>query len=179
MRPVTKACLFAFVAAPLALAAPSALADDFNPQFDPSAPAAFQFGESVEAHATTFESHCTSADVRELDPAENPMAQETLTQVDCQGFDYFGAPRLAEFVFADGALTHVWVLTTAEDNAGLRAAFEASFGAPSHDLEMVTAFIDHNAAIRLDPHEALYTSDAAAPLFRGWFDQVAAQGAEQ
>jgi len=140
-----------------------------------TAPEAFQFGEGMEAHQALFDTSCTSADVRELDPAENPAARETLVQVNCDDFDYFGAGRLAEFVFADGKLTHVWILTTPEDEAGLRAAFETAFGAPSHDSAGFIAFTQANAAIRRDVPEALYYGDDVAPLFAGWFDQATGQ----
>jgi len=143
--------------------------------FEAEAPETFRFGNGLEAHQALFGEACASVDVRELDPAQNPAAQETLVQVDCDGFDYFGAARFAEFVFADGALTHVWILTTPDDEAALREAFEAAFGAPSHDSEGFIAFTQANAAIRRDVPEALYYGEEVAPLFAAWFDQASAQ----
>ncbi len=143
--------------------------------FEAAAPETFRFGEGLQAHQALFDEACASVNVRELDPAENPAAQETLVQVDCDGFDYFGAGRFAEFVFADGALTHVWILTTREDEAGLHAAFEAAFGAPSHDTADFIAFTQANASIRRDVPEDLYYGDEVAPLFTGWFDSASAE----
>ncbi len=135
--------------------------------------ASFQFGDSVEQHADYFSSHCETAITRELDPAELPLATTSHEQVDCDGFAYFGAERMAEFVFADGALTHVWVLVDANELTSLQDVFETSYGAPEHDTEGFAAFTAHNAAIRRDIPEALYYSDAAAPLFQAWFAQSA------
>ncbi len=159
------------------LANPAHAADGFDPStFDPAPPPAFQFGESVEAHAATFASDCTSFGTRTLPVEEMPLATESHMQVDCEGFEYYGAPRLAEFVFADGALTHVWVLTGAEDLPGMQAAFDYSFGAPSHHVPgAVMAYMPHRAVLRFDTPEALYMSEAAAPFFAAWFDGMVSE----
>lgn len=143
--------------------------------FEAAAPADFRFGEGVEAHQALFDSACVAAELRELDPAENPAAQETLVQVDCNGFHFHGGARLAEFVFADGRLTHVWILTTPGDETDLREAFEAAFGAPSHDTPGFVAFTQANAAIRRDVPEVLYYGGHVAPLFAAWFDSASAE----
>jgi len=144
--------------------------------FDPAPPSVFQFGAGEAAHAATLASDCTSFERRELPIDDVPMATESHVQFDCAGFDYFGAPRLAEFVFVDDALTHVWVLTEADELPPLRTAFEVAFGAPSHDVPgMVTAFIPARAVLRHDVPEALYLSDAAAPFFASWFDGLSAE----
>ena len=49
------------------------------------------------------------------------------------------------------------------------------YGAPTHDTAMFTAFADHNAALRRDIPEFLFYSQSIAPMYRGWFDQMAAQ----
>lgn len=170
------------LAAPLAIFSPAPVhaTEGFNPSsFDPSAPAAFQFGAGEADHAATFESACTSLERRELPTEGMPMAAESHVQFDCQGFDYYGAPRLAEFVFVDDALSHVWVLTDADDLAGLADAFDAGFGTPSHVVPgMVRAYIPARAALRYDVPEALYMAEGTAPFFAGWFDGLVAQQGE-
>jgi len=160
------------------LSAP-ARAEPFDPStFDPAAPPAFLFGESVEAHEAVFAAECSAQTLQTFDPAEMPLAEISHEQVDCEGFAYYGAPRLAEFVFVDGALTHVWVLTGAEDLAGMRAAFEAAFGTPDHNVEgMFTTFIGHGAVVRYDIPEALYFAEAVTPAFAAWFDGMAEEAA--
>lgn len=137
--------------------------------FIPAAPADFRFGQAIETH--DFSAVCASHTVRELDPAEMPLATTSHVQVDCHGYDYFGAGRLAEFVFADGALTHVWVLVEESDLDPLQAAFVDAFGAPDVQAPVFAAFFEQRAAVRRDVPEALYYSETAAPLFEGFFSQ--------
>ncbi|QNL18095.1 hypothetical protein HXX25_01330 [Hyphobacterium sp. CCMP332] len=137
--------------------------------FNPAVPAEFQFGEPVNAH--DFSVLCESHTVRELDPAEMPLAMTRHVQVDCDGYDYFGAGRLAEFVFADGALTHVWVLVEDSDLDPLQAAFVEAFGTPDAQAPVFAAFFEQRAAVRRDVPEALYYSESAEPLFEGFFSQ--------
>ena len=137
--------------------------------FNPATPAHFRFDSGPNAHE--FSAVCETHTVRELDPAEMPLATTSHIQVDCEGFDYFGSARLAEFVFADGALTHVWVLVEEGDLDPLQAAFEDAFGAPDAEAPVFAAFFEQRAAVRRDVPEALYYSEAAAPLFEGFFSQ--------
>jgi hypothetical protein len=138
-------------------------------------PAVFEFGSSVAHMNASLQSACETLDVRELDVADMPIAQNSHTQIDCHGFDHAGQPRLAEFVFADDALAFVWVLTEAEEAPVLRAALEAEFGTPTHDTSMFTAFADNNVSLRHDTPEFLYYGEHIAPMYRGWFDQMAVQ----
>ncbi|WP_421790641.1 hypothetical protein [Hyphobacterium sp.] len=137
--------------------------------FNPASPTEFAFGGSPDAH--DFASICSSHSERVMDPAENPLARESLTQVDCEGFDYFGQARLAEFVFADGALTHVWVLVDATELENLQAAFTGAFGDPDREAPVFAAYFEARAAVRRDIPEALYYGEAAAPLFEAFFSQ--------
>ena len=133
------------------------------------------FGQSETELNPVFETLCERHDLVVLDPAELPIAQSRHEQVNCTGFHHAGRLREAEFVFADGALAFVWVLTEAEEEATHLAAMRASYGAPTHDTALFVAFADHNTALRRDVPEFLYYSDAIAPMYRGWFDQMAAQ----
>lgn len=132
-------------------------------------PAGFHFGAGQEAH--DFNAMCSAHTVRELDPTAMPLAETSHIQVDCEGFDYFGGERLAEFVFADGALTHVWVLVEESELDALQAEFVALHGAPDQEGPVFAAFFGARAAVRRDTPEALYYSDAAAPLFEAFFSQ--------
>lgn len=49
-----------------------------------------------------------------IEPVQLPGAKKQ-SQIDCFGFEYFGAPRLAEFVFADDDLILTWVLVEEND----------------------------------------------------------------
>jgi len=138
-------------------------------------PAAIEFGASPAALGDSFDQLCESYQVRQLDPAELPIAQDSHTQVDCHGFDHAGRGRLAEFVFADDSLAFIWILTDASEEGTHLAALRAQYGTPSHDTPVFVAFADHNVALRRDVPEFLYYGEAIAPMYRGWFDQMAAQ----
>lgn len=138
-------------------------------------PAAIEFGASPAALGDSFYQLCESYQVRQLDPAELPIAQDSHTQVDCHGFDHAGRGRLAEFVFADDSLAFIWILTDASEEGTHLAALRAQYGSPSHDTPVFVAFADHNVALRRDVPEFLYYGEAIAPMYRGWFDQMAAQ----
>ncbi len=141
---------------------------------DVTKPGVFTFDAGVEEMAGLLEGVCASQTIRNIEPPQIPGATSQ-TQIDCEGFDYFGAPRLAEFVFGDDALTLVWILTQKSEEADLIAAFKKIYGTPSHETSLFTAFADDLAAVRYDPPEALYYSQSAAQSFRDWFDQQASQ----
>lgn len=141
---------------------------------DVSKPGVIAFGESSTVMTDALQSHCAEQNLREIDPPSIPGVSSQV-QIDCEGFSYFGARRLAEFVFGDDALTLVWILTKKSEEDALIAAFKDQYGAPSHDTPMFTAFADHRVAVRKDIPEALYYAPQAAEAFRAWFDQQATQ----
>lgn len=134
-----------------------------------------RFDASLDAMRTSFDRLCSDHDIRHLDPAELPIARESHIQVDCRGFDHAGAPRLAEFVFADDRLAFVWILTEATEEADHLARMRARYGSPSHDTPMFVAFTAHHTALRRDIPEFLYYAESIAPMYQAWFDQMAAQ----
>ncbi|WP_203292543.1 hypothetical protein [Maricaulis parjimensis] len=158
--PILAALLLAAACAP-------AQADDLD------LPAAIEFGAGLEALTPAFDTLCESYDVRTLDPAELPIAETSHVQIDCQGFDHAGAERLAEFVFADDQLAFIWVLTEASEESGHLSALSNRFGAPTHDTAGFVAWADDHVALRRDIPEFLYYGEAVAPMYRGWFDQMA------
>lgn len=132
-------------------------------------PGSFVLGGDEAANAPALAQMCESQDRRVLDPASLPLAQESYVQIDCEGFAYLEADRKAEFVFADGQLTHVWVLVDASELDGLAARFSQSHGEADVTAEQFTAWFGARTAERRDIPEALYYSEAAAPLFEAWF----------
>jgi hypothetical protein len=140
---------------------------------DITVPAVIEFGTSVNQMSEALNAMCSQMTVRSLDPADLPIAEHSHVQIDCQGFAHAGADRLAEFVFADDSLAFVWILTEADEEAPLLAGMLAEYGEPSHSTDMFIAFADQHTALRRDIPEFLYYSEAVAPMYRGWFDQMA------
>jgi len=143
------------------------------------APDAARFGASLDEIQPLLDAACTSVTIRELPLEEMPIAQTSHIQADCTGLDHAGAPRDAEFVFADDALAFVWVLTGAGEAEALRASLEAAHGDPSHDLPPATAFTQARLALRHDTPELLYYGAHIAAMYEGWFDQMATQFAAE
>ena len=132
------------------------------------------FGAGLEAMAPVFEQMCDAHDVRTLDPADLPIAETSHVQVDCRGFEHAGSARLAEFVFADDHLVFVWVLTEAIEEVTHLAAMRDRYGDPTHETSAFVAYADDRIALRRDIPEFLYYGEAVAPMYRAWFDQMAA-----
>ena len=132
---------------------------------DASKPDIISFGSSVEAMASSLDPLCSTQTVRDLDPPPVPGI-ETRTQIDCEGFDYFDAPRLAEFVFLNDELAMVWILVDAEALPQLEEALVQLHGAADVTSEMVDLHTSANAGVRRDVPEALFYSEAIEPLVR-------------
>ncbi|TNE53105.1 MAG: hypothetical protein EP341_06265 [Sphingomonadales bacterium] len=147
--------------AAIAAASPSADAS----AMDPRQPDVIQFGSSAEDMQVTLSNYCeTSMELRVFDPPEIPIAQESHQQIDCEGFDYLGAPRLAEFVFIDGKLQLVWILLTDQERETTIAAMREVYGSQGQENEQVVAFTENRTAWRNEPAEVLFYSEEVAPI---------------
>ena len=139
-------------------------ADDTGAR-DPRQPEVIQFGSSAEDMQVTLSNYCeTSMELRVFDPPEIPIAQESHQQIDCEGFDYLGAPRLAEFVFIDGKLQLVWILLTDQERETTIAAMREVYGSQGQENEQVVAFTENRTAWRNEPAEVLFYSEEFAPI---------------
>lgn len=131
--------------------------------------AGVELGGDEAANSAVFETFCDSYERRVLDPAELPIAETSHVQIDCSGYDYMEAGRLAEFVFADGRLSHVWILVTEAEVDDLQIAFEDAYGQASVESEDFAAFFQINGTVRRDIPEALFYAEHVAPMFEAWF----------
>ena len=122
-------------------------------------PEVLVFGEELELVRAKMEPLCTSITQRDIEPIQLPTARTSQIQLDCEGFHYAGAPRLAELVFADGVLELVWILVEPEELPQLVQDFRDLYGDPTHDNEQVTFFLDDACAVRFEPAEVLFLSE--------------------
>lgn len=127
------------------------------------------FPAKYESLQDELSQHCTSLESRKIEPAEIPDTKFSQVQLDCQGFQYEGKSRLAEFVFRDGLLVLVWILTDKSEEVSLEKKLIAEYGKPSHQSAGFTAFTSKHSALRKDKPEVLFYSPAVAPLFEAWF----------
>ena len=152
----------------LVFAQVSVAKDDFKPK-------SINFSTGLEAYQSELGAHCDSVTVHRFDPPELPGTDREHLQLDCEGFDFWGKPRLAEFVFRDGKLALVWILTSPEEEAVLESELKKTYGQASHTSGDFTAFSAYQAALRKDVPEVLFYSPDMAPMFEAWFSQNAAQ----
>ena len=146
------------------IAGVSAVNDAELAALDPSMPEVIAFGQSVDALDAALEDICTIKELRNFDPPEIPIAKESHQQIDCEGFDFLGAPRLAEFVFIDGKLQLVWILLTDEEKAATVDAMRSTYEMQGHDNTQVIAFPEFDTAWRNEPAEILFYSEEFAPI---------------
>lgn len=132
---------------------------------DPLKPEIIRFGASAAAIEAGLDGKCANGFVnRPIDPPFLPAVATKQVQVDCNGFDFMGAPRWTEFVIGDDRLQMVWIMVQPEDQEKIVAALAEAYGEPSHSNADYIAFTQANAAWRFKPAEVLFYEEA----LEGW-----------
>jgi hypothetical protein len=135
-----------------------------------AAPDVLRYGATVAETQAALAGRCTSMVTRPINPPFAPDVQRQQLQIDCDGFEFFGAPRWAEFVFRDDSLEMAWIMVRSEDQAAIVAAMEAAYGAPTLSNDNYIAFAGANAAWRHRPAEVLFYSPTFETWAEGWID---------
>ncbi len=136
---------------------------------DVAKPDSITFGSSVADIQKALAADCSQMDLRSFSPPQIPIAKESHQQIDCQGFNYMGEPRLAEFIFADDRLQLVWILVDEDDQDRIVAAMAEKYGSDGLKNEMVIGYPEHRTAWRYSPKEVLFYSEDVAPMFEARF----------
>lgn len=153
-------CLSLLFAVPSAAMAQSA---------DVTLPEVVEFGASLETMTERLSDYCAEANIRTIDPPFMPDVQNIQQQLDCDGFDYMGEPRWAEFVFRDGILEMIWMMVDADDEDRIVAAMRETYESEGvyfdggEDAPRIIGFQEHNTAWRFEPPEVLFYSEVMAP----------------
>lgn len=128
-------------------------------------PDAVRWGASAAEIEAALEGKCANGFVtRPIEPPFLPAVEDRQVQIDCDGLDFLGAPRWAEFVIGDDRLQMLWIMLEAKDEATAFAALEAAYGAPAARNQDYVAFAGARAAWRFSPPEVLYY----APELDAW-----------
>jgi hypothetical protein len=135
-----------------------------------AAPDVLRYGATVAETQAALAGRCTSMVTRPINPPFAPNVQRQQLQIDCDGFEFFGAPRWAEFVFRDDSLEMAWIMVRSEDQPAIVAAMEAAYGAPTLTNSNYIAFAGANAAWRHRPAEVLFYSPAFETWAEDWID---------
>lgn len=150
----------------LSVASTQALAGE-----DPLRPDVIDWGASAAEIEKSLEGKCVNGfRNRPIDPPFLENVEDKQVQIDCDGLEFLGAPRWAEFVIGDDRLQMVWVMVDAEDRDKAVKALEKAYGEPSRRTDMFTAFVDYRAAWREEPPEVLFYSGELDAGMRSWFD---------
>ena len=115
-----------------------------------------RFGSSTADVQRSLESKCASLRTRRIDP---PFLREVRTeqlQVDCDGFQFLGRSRRAEFVIRDGRLVMVWLMVEGFESNSIIKILELTYGPPSAANDDYIAFEDARVAWRHRPAEILF-----------------------
>jgi hypothetical protein len=136
-------------------------------------PGVIAFGSSHAQMTERLEGRCTEAETRVIDPPFLPDVENVQLQIDCEGFDYMGEPRLAEFVIRDDVLEMVWILVDADDQERIVAAMREAYDSDGIEAGGMLAFPEHRTAWRREPPEVLFYSDTLAPLFEAEIERTA------
>jgi hypothetical protein len=138
---------------------------------DPFRPEIIQFGTGTAELESVLKPLCKKGQrTRPIDPPFLPNVKNQQLQIDCEGFEFMGAPRWAEFVIGDGELKMVWIMVEAHEQDSIATAMEEAYGPPSHRNENYIAFSQNRAAWRFQPAEVLFYSAELGDWITPWFE---------
>ncbi len=132
----------------------------------PAAAETFAMPDLIRWGATTAEleqalaGKCANGlSTRPIEPPFLPVVESKQVQIDCDGFEFMGAPRWVEFVIGDDRLQMVWLMVEDEDQEMIVAAMTAAYGEPSGENAKYIAYAQKRAAWRFVPAEVLFYAE--------------------
>ena len=132
-------------------------------------PQSIDFNRGLEESRVYLQTICDTVKERSFNPPQLPGTRQSHIQLDCQGMEFEGKDRLVEFVYRDGELVIVWVLTTADEEDMLEDKLKSLYGTPTHQGKDFTAFTRDHVALRKDVKEVLFYSPSIEQMFESWF----------
>ncbi len=154
----------------VAMALTCAIAAPAAAQGTPVQPSVITFGSALADMSTKLDGRCVTANVRAI-PVFRVLQglTEAQHQIDCEGFQFEGAPRHAEFVFSDAGLEMVWIMIDARDSAAVSQRMRADYGTSDMQNAKFSAWTTNRAALRSDVPEVLFYSRRLAARIAEWF----------
>lgn len=120
-------------------------------------PEMIRWGASAAEIEAALEGKCAKGFVnRPIEPPFLPVVKDRQVQIDCDGLDFLGAPRWAEFVIGDDRLQMVWIMVEEKDRETAIKALAVAYGPPSSTNSDYIAFSKGWAAWREQPPEILF-----------------------
>ncbi|HEY2322632.1 MAG TPA: hypothetical protein VGJ82_07175 [Thermoanaerobaculia bacterium] len=141
-----------------------------NAARDALRPPVVRFGSSVAEMQKALAGSCAPMKTRVIDPPFLTDVKQQQLQIDCEGFQYLGKPRHAEFAFRDDQLELVWIMTTPEEADFIASLMRTAFRVEPNRNAQYVSIAGEKIALRSKPAEVLlYSSGIAAqyePDFR-------------
>lgn len=136
----------------------------FESRSDQLLPRGLDSGADLITARTILSAHCPHYEERRIEPVTLLGGLSEQMQIDCFGLVVAGFPRKAEFVFGDGRLDLIWILTRNEEHARMRGHLTHLYGAPLEESDTYIIWPD-GRALRTDVPEIMIASpDVAAAL---------------
>lgn len=129
-------------------------------------PPGVEIGIGLTEARAVLSSQCPLYEEREITPTTLPGNPHRQIQSNCFGLDVAGFPRKAEFIFGDGRLDLVWILTGAEEQARLEDHLTHLYGAQTGELDNYILW-PSGLALRQDVPEIMIASPEVAAALTG------------
>ena len=128
-----------------------------------------KFGSAYRTLSKELKALSITTSKEEISPPTIPTNPKRQVQLNCYGFNYAGAPRKLEAVFADGRLAMVWILTAKAEEDRIRQALIRSYGEPIFTSDEIEAFDEWKVVLRKDKPEVVAISDELIPFMKSFF----------
>jgi hypothetical protein len=132
-------------------------------------PPVVRYGSSVAEMQKALAGSCTTMNRRVIDPPFLSGVTKQQLQIDCEGFQYLGKPRHAEFAFRDDRLELVWIMTTPEEKGFIVSLMRTAFRVDPKQNEKYLSIAGEQIALRNKPAEVLLYSSGVAGQYEGDF----------
>ena len=115
------------------------------------------FGQNLTKVLKKLEAQCSTVTVHENLDLEVPTATVSQTQIDCMDYKPIQHSGLSEWVFADGLLDIVWVLSPIDELEATKQTLDKKGILPDYTLTGFADFyLDRGFGFRYQPSEFLY-----------------------
>jgi hypothetical protein len=131
------------------------------------------FGQPRDQVQLRLEQQCAEITIHENLPLEVPTAKVSQTQIDCIDYRPMQHQGTSEWIFADGELDIVWVLSPLETLEAVKADLAQRNVLPEYSLPgMADFYLDRGFGLRFQPTEFLYFSDRLKPYYQAWLESM-------
>lgn len=137
---------------------------------DTTLPRLDAFERTLEQQLSQLQASCSPLELVRIEDIwlRNQPAEQR--QANCYNFPYAGFERKIEFVYGDGKLEVVWILTAKAEEQRVRELLIAEWGASTINNAVWEVFDGGRIALRKDTTELLILSEEMQPLYLDTFE---------